>query len=97
MKLIGVREAKDSLAEIIERAQREDVLITKHGKPAALLVGVEGEDLERLVLKSDKAFWAELERQRRGPDRSVPLEEVEERISRRAGVRRGRSRSTGRR
>jgi antitoxin (DNA-binding transcriptional repressor) of toxin-antitoxin stability system len=33
------------------------VLITKHGKPAALIIGVEGEDLEDLLTMANPRFW----------------------------------------
>ena len=49
MKVVAVREAKASLSEYIAKAQQDRVLITKHGKPAALVIGVEGEDLEDLL------------------------------------------------
>jgi prevent-host-death family protein len=41
-----VRDMKDELSEVLADAQEEEVLVTKHGKPVALLIGVEGMDLE---------------------------------------------------
>ncbi len=35
MKVLGLREAKQSLSMCIDKAQKDRVLITKHGKPAA--------------------------------------------------------------
>ena len=40
MKVVAVRDAKASLSEYIEEAQRDRVLITKHGKPVAKLVPI---------------------------------------------------------
>jgi prevent-host-death family protein len=65
MKVVAVREAKASLSEYIEEAQRDRVLITKHGKPAALVIGVEGETLEDLLTMGNPRFWEMIENRRR--------------------------------
>jgi prevent-host-death family protein len=65
MKVVAVRDAKASLSEYIEEAQRDRVLITKHGKPAALVIGVEGEDLEDLLTMGNPRFWEMIEDRRR--------------------------------
>ena len=57
MKTIGVREAKQHLSNWIREAQRQSVLVVSHGRPAAVLIGVEGVDVEDTVL-------AELHRRR---------------------------------
>ncbi len=48
MKVLGVKEAK--LSERLRAARRDRVVITRQGKPVALIVGVEGMDLEQLAL-----------------------------------------------
>ena len=68
MKLIGIREARERLSAMVTRAQRERVVLTRHGRPAALLIGIEGEDLEEVLLRSDEEFWGELAEQRRKND-----------------------------
>ena len=97
MKIVAVREAKASLSEYIAKAQRDRVLITKHGKPAALVIGVEGEDLEDLLTMSNPRFWEMIE-DRRVKNVSATLAEVRARYGvlgpprrrqRRAKVRRG--------
>ena len=65
MKVVAVREAKASLSEYIEEAQRDRVLITRHGKPAALVIGVEGETLEDLLTMGNPRFWEMIEDRRR--------------------------------
>ena len=75
MKIVAVREAKASLSEYIAKAQRDRVLITKHGKPAALVIGVEGEDLEDLLTMSNPRFWEMIE-DRRVKNVSATLAEV---------------------
>lgn len=42
----------------IHDAQRERVVITRNGKPVALIVGVEGMDEEQLESGSTEPFWA---------------------------------------
>jgi prevent-host-death family protein len=75
MKVVAVREAKASLSEYIDKAQRDRVLITRHGKPAALVIGVEGEDLEDLLTMGNPRFWEMIEDHRRN-NRSATLAEV---------------------
>lgn len=41
MRRIPAREAKNQFGEHIDAAQREAVVITKHGRPAAALVSIE--------------------------------------------------------
>ena len=40
MKIAQLSETKDRLSEVVKLAQEEHVLITNHGKPAAILIGV---------------------------------------------------------
>lgn len=75
MKVVAVREAKASLSECIEEAQRDRVLITRHGRPAALVIGVEGETLEDLLTMANPRFWEMIEDRRRKQD-SYTLAEV---------------------
>jgi prevent-host-death family protein len=70
MKIIPLAEARDSLSSYVEEAQNQAVLITRHGRPAVVMVGVDGEDLEDLLTRSDKAFW-EMIRERRKPGRKT--------------------------
>jgi prevent-host-death family protein len=64
MKLIGLKEAKARLSDFVEQAQRDRILITRRGKPAALVIGVEGQDLEQGVLGSDAEFWNVIQKRR---------------------------------
>jgi prevent-host-death family protein len=45
MRSIGTRELQAKIRESIEEAQAGPVVVTQHGKPAALIVGVAGCDL----------------------------------------------------
>ena len=41
----------------VNDAQRERVVITRNGKPVALIIGIEGMDEEQLQLGSSDKFW----------------------------------------
>jgi prevent-host-death family protein len=64
VKLIGLKEAKTNLSEFVEQSQRERILITRRGKPAAVVIGVEGQDLEQVLLAGNLEFWKMIEERR---------------------------------
>lgn len=55
MKTIGLEQA--TLEVCVSEAQNERVVITRNGKPVALIVGIEGLDTEQLQLGSSDKFW----------------------------------------
>ena len=55
MMKIDVKRA--NLATCVDEAQRERIVLTRHGKPVALVVGVEGMDEEQLQLGGSERFW----------------------------------------
>lgn len=75
MKLVAIHEAKAKLSEYVAESQKDRVLITSHGKPVAIVIGVEGEELEDLLTRSDPKFWEMIERVREQP--TIPLEEAQ--------------------
>jgi prevent-host-death family protein len=44
MKKIALSEVKDDLSRLLRMAEKEEIVITRHGKPAGLLVGFASED-----------------------------------------------------
>lgn len=54
-------------------------MISRRGKPCAVLVGVEGHDVEDLELAGSEEFWRMIEG-RRTSGKSLPLAEVEARL-----------------
>lgn len=46
-----------SLDTCVNNAQRERIVLTRNGKPVALIIGVEGMDEEQLQLGSSDKFW----------------------------------------
>jgi len=80
MKVMGIREARSTFGDCLDEAQRRRILITRNGRPAALLIGVEGEELEDVFTQSDPAFWRMIEERRRAGRKHLSLDEVRERL-----------------
>jgi prevent-host-death family protein len=57
MKTIPLRDAKQQFSECVNQAQKDKILITKHGQPAAIVWGVEGLDFEDVVYLTHPGFW----------------------------------------
>jgi prevent-host-death family protein len=92
MRFVGVREAQQGLSGLVKDCQAEGVVLTRHGKPVALLTGVEGYDPEEVLLAHDPAFWRLIEERRRPGAKLVPHEALlsrarEELTTYRAGAR----------
>ena len=66
METLSLSEAKMKLSELIERVQTTDteVIITKNGRPAAVLVSPDEFDgwKETIEIKSDKELMAEIKK-----------------------------------
>lgn len=62
MKMVNLEQT--TLDICVDEAQNEHIIITRKGKPVALIVGLEGLDEEQLRLGSSAKFW-ELIAQRR--------------------------------
>jgi prevent-host-death family protein len=79
MKVVALGKAKNELSAYVEEAQRDRVLVTRHGKPAALIIGVEGEDFEDLMTRSDPEFWQMIEA-RRKTSKTISAGEMRKRL-----------------
>jgi prevent-host-death family protein len=44
MKKVPLSEIKDQLSKYLKLANREEIIITKHGRPAGILIGFSSED-----------------------------------------------------
>jgi prevent-host-death family protein len=44
MKMVPLSEVKDDLSRYLRIAETEEIVITRHGKPAGVLIGFESED-----------------------------------------------------
>ncbi len=80
MKTVPVRDLQKKLKQCIKEAQEGRVVITRRGKPAALLVGVEGKDWETLILETDPTFWKLIQQRRKEP--TISFKELKARLNR---------------
>ena len=81
MKKAPLSEVKDDLSKFLRLAEKEDVVITRHGKPAGILIGFESEDdWFDYRLEHDPAFLQRIERARKSMrlGQGVALEDIEE-------------------
>ena len=78
MKTVSVRDLQKRLRECVDAAQQDRVVITRRGKPAAVLVGVEGADWETVVVETNASFWRLIEKRRKQP--TVSLAEMRKRL-----------------
>jgi prevent-host-death family protein len=44
MKEVPLSEAKSDLSHLLREAQKQNIVITRHGKPAGVLIGFKSED-----------------------------------------------------
>jgi prevent-host-death family protein len=66
MKKVALSEAKDDLSRILRQAEKEEVVITRHGKPAGVLIGFKSEDdWFEYRLENDARFLSRVEAARR--------------------------------
>ena len=71
MKTVNARDLQKRIKECVDISQRDKVVITRRGKPAAVMVGVEGKDWEDLVLQTSSTFWKLVEERRKQPTISM--------------------------
>ena len=74
MKTVSVRLLQKSVKECVDNSQGDRVIITRHGQPVAVLLGVEGAEWEDVVLQTDPAFWRLIRSRRK--EKTVSLEEL---------------------
>ena len=71
MKTISVRDLQQRLRSCVNVSQRDRVVVTRHGIPTALIIGVEGSDWDTLALQTNPAFWRMIEKRRTEPTISL--------------------------
>ena len=57
MKTISVRDLQKHVRDCVNVSQQDRIVVTRHGTPTALIIGVEGADWESLALQTQPAFW----------------------------------------
>jgi prevent-host-death family protein len=79
MRRVALAEVKDDLSRFLRLAESEEILITRHGKPAGVLIGFETEeDWVDYRLEHHPEFLPRVAEARRALDegRGVRLEDV---------------------
>ncbi|PYV84617.1 MAG: hypothetical protein DMG05_24305 [Acidobacteria bacterium] len=76
MKQIVLEKA--DLESCVSQAQQQRLVITRRGRPVALIVGVEGMDTEQLELGSSDKFWKLITKRRK--QKTVSRSKLEQRL-----------------
>ncbi len=79
MKKAALSEVKDELSRFLHLAEREEVIITRHGKPAGILIGFETEDdWFDYRLENDPRFLQRIEKARNSirSGKGIKLEDI---------------------
>ena len=79
MREVPLSEVKDDLSRFLREAEKQEIVITRHGKPAGVLIGFESEDdWFDYRLENDPRFLQRVERARQSvrAGRGVKLEDV---------------------
>ncbi|TMA08079.1 MAG: type II toxin-antitoxin system Phd/YefM family antitoxin [Deltaproteobacteria bacterium] len=80
VKKVSLSEVKDDLSRYLREAEDREVVITRHGKPAGVLIGFASEDdWFDYRLENDARFLARIEKARKSlrAGQGVRLEDVE--------------------
>ena len=80
MKRAALSVVKDDLSRFLRVAEKEEIVITRHGRPAGVLIGFESEDeWFDYQLENDPRFLARIEsaRQSLRQGRGVRLEDLD--------------------
>jgi antitoxin (DNA-binding transcriptional repressor) of toxin-antitoxin stability system len=70
--------AQTSLDSCVTAAQSEPIMLTQHGEPIALIVGVDGLDEEQIELGASSDFWTLIKARRTQP--TISRQELERRL-----------------
>ena len=79
MKTISNHEAKVDIDAVLDSAQSERIIVTRNGKPSAVIVGLESYDEEDLRFASSAEFWSMIQ-ERRGGGSSITLSALKTRL-----------------
>lgn len=81
LKEVPLSEIKDDLSRFLREAEKQEIVITRHGKPAGILIGFETEDdWFDYKLENDPRFLERIERTRQSlrAGRGTRLEDLPE-------------------
>ena len=81
VKEVPLSEVKDDLSRYLREAETQEIVITRHGKPAGVLIGFESEeDWFEYRLENDPRFLRRIEQARASlrAGRGVRLKDIEQ-------------------
>jgi prevent-host-death family protein len=81
VKEVPLSEIKDDLSRYLREAETQEIVITRHGKPAGVLIGFESEeDWFEYRLENDPRFLRRIEQARESlrAGHGVKLEDIEQ-------------------
>ena len=74
MKEVTLEQMSNQPDNWLQVAQQEKLVITKNGKPSAVIFGIENKDEEDWNLQLSPEFWRMIEERRREP--TIPWDQV---------------------
>ena len=81
VRQVPLSELKDDFSRFLREAEKHEIVITRHGKPAGVLIGFQSEDdWFDYRLENDPRFLRRIERARKNlqAGRGVKIEDVKE-------------------
>ncbi len=81
MKEVALTEVKDDLSRYLRMAEDEQIIITRHGKPAGVLIGFKDEDdWFEFRLENDERFLKRIAQARESAraGRRIPIEDIKD-------------------
>jgi prevent-host-death family protein len=81
VKNVALSEMKDDLSRYLREAETQEIVITRHGKPAGVLIGFQSEeDWFDYRLENDPLFLERIEQARKSlhAGRGIRLEDIEQ-------------------
>ncbi len=87
MKFVAMRELRNDTSRLLDQLAKEDVVVTRNGKPAAALVYLDEDRLEDFILAHHPTLLAEVKAARREYEKKGGIDHatMKKRIERRRG------------
>ncbi|MBI4248821.1 MAG: type II toxin-antitoxin system Phd/YefM family antitoxin [Elusimicrobia bacterium] len=79
MRTVSVRELQRSIKQCVQYSQKDRIVITQHGEPSAVIIGVKGMDWESVVMETNPRFWKMIRKRRAQP--TISLQEAKSRVA----------------
>jgi prevent-host-death family protein len=85
VKTVELSEATGSLSEYAKKARKDGLVLTRRGRPVAMLVSVDSSDVESLSVSTNPDFLAIIERSRVRckPGSGISTDEMRRRLAER--------------